>query len=149
MKRYVSLWLMFLVVFCLSACHTSKSYTFQIENGEMIKVKLDTSDGYDLIQENGRFAVKKSDETILQGYFLTEDGFTQKEALILSSQEVEIKQTNEHPKLYVYQYKGEAGLETDYLLQVENAKTGVIVGSLYSYEEANSAFEKMSFQKEE
>ncbi|MCI9292181.1 MAG: hypothetical protein HFF02_02635 [Erysipelotrichaceae bacterium] len=149
MNRYVSLLLMFLSTFCLSACHTSKSYTFRIENGEMIEVELDTSDGYDLTQENGRFAVEKSDETILQGYFLTEDGLREKETLILSSKDVEIKRKSEHPKLYVYQYDGEAGLETDFLLQVEKAKTGVIIGSLHSFEEAEAAFENMSFLKEE
>lgn len=38
-----------LVLLCTSACHTSKSFTFQIENGEQIRITLDTTDGYDLV----------------------------------------------------------------------------------------------------
>lgn len=137
-----------ILVLYLSACHTSKSYTFQIENGEMIKVSLDTSDGYDLIQNNGRFSVEKEDKAILQGYFLSEEGYAERRAMILEAQDVTIKRTEKEPDLYVYQCQGEVGLETDYLVQVMDAKTGIVIGSLNSYEEAEAAFSLMTFEKE-
>lgn len=44
-----------LTIACLAAvmtgCTTSKSYTYTVENGDMIKVELDTSTGWDLSSE--------------------------------------------------------------------------------------------------
>ncbi len=137
------------MLLCVSACHTSKSFTFQIENGEQIKITLDTTDSYDLVQEDGTFAVEKDGDYLLQGYFLSEDGYRQKEELILSVDFIDMKRMvpDEDPMMYVYQHEGKAGSEVDYLFRVEGAETGVIVGSLMSFEEAETAFSLLAFEK--
>lgn len=137
-----------LILLCVSACHTSKSFTFQIENGEQIRITLDTTDGYDLVQEDGTFAVEKDDAYVLQGYFLSEDGYQQKEELVLSADFIDMKRMvpDEDPMMYVYQHEGNAGVETNFLFRLKGVETGIIVGSLESFEEADKAFSLMTFE---
>lgn len=143
----ISLSLMLITL--LAACHTSKSYSFQIENGDKIKITLDTSDGYQLAQEDGVFTIVKDDQSILTGCFLTSDGYEEKVATVLASDLADmISATPEDaPTSYFYQFEGEAGTETDFLFSIEGTETGAIVGSLSPRAEAEAAFALLQFEK--
>ena len=67
MKKILILLLCILLMGC--SFHSSKSYTFDIETGDRIKITLKAGNGYDLKQENGRFSITKNDCVILQGIF--------------------------------------------------------------------------------
>ena len=80
MKRIMKTGVLMLAVammLTLGACSasSSKSYTFNVETGDTIKVKLDTSNGLSLSQKDGQFTVKKDEENILQGMFIHETGY--------------------------------------------------------------------------
>ncbi|WP_343209437.1 hypothetical protein [Anaerolentibacter hominis] len=139
-----------ILMLSLTACHSSKSFTFQIENGEKIQVKLDTTDGYDLLQESGTITVQKDGEDILNGVFLLPDGYSSYETAITSSSEVDILEAapEDAPTYYLYQFEGEAGTETTFLFKIEGAETGMIIGSLASREEAEAAFGLLEFEIE-
>lgn len=150
LKRFfLTLSMCLILMLSLTACHSEKSYTFQIENGERIKITLDTSDGWQLSQKDGVFTVQKEDNDILTGYFLTADGFAQNAAAVTASPDAEIitAAPEDSPTFYFYEYQGEAGTEVDYLFKVEGAETGVMMGSLSSREEAEAAFKLLEFSK--
>ena len=68
MKKIISV-LAIALCFCLflTACSTSFAYTFTIENGDRIKVKLDTTNGHQLEQENGQFTVVEEGKDPMYG----------------------------------------------------------------------------------
>lgn len=138
-----------ILMLSLTACTSSKSFTFQIENGEKIKVTLNTTDGYNLLQKDGTITIQKDDTNILAGFFLTSEGYEQYADMVNSSSNVTIiKMTPEDaPTFYLYQLEGEAGTETTFLFKVENAETGVILASLASADEAETAFNLLTFEK--
>ena len=72
-----------LLVAAMSACstHSSKSYTFKVETGDKIKIEMDTSGDYSFAQEEGRFRVEKGEDEILQGMFMTKEGYDQYQTL--------------------------------------------------------------------
>ena len=49
----------------LTGCTTSKSYTFKVETGDEIEVKLNTNDGYDITSDLP-FSVLKDEETLVK-----------------------------------------------------------------------------------
>lgn len=53
----------------LTGCTTNKSYTFNVETGDKIKVGLNTTDGYDLSSDLP-FTISKDGETLSQGTFI-------------------------------------------------------------------------------
>lgn len=148
-KRAAATLLAALLAFLLSACQSSQSFTFQIDNGEKIKVTLDTTDGYRLSQKDGVFTVEKDEQELLNGFFLTAEGYEQKAAAVLGSSDVVLLEASpeDNPTDFFYQFDGEAGLESDLLFKVEGAETGVMIGSLSPREDVAAAFQLLTFEK--
>lgn len=49
MKRIIGcLVIIGIMLFTLTGCVSTKSYTFDVETGDKIEIELDTSDGYDI-----------------------------------------------------------------------------------------------------
>lgn len=140
-----------LLALILTACQSSMSYSFDIENGDTVKVTLDTSDGYQLSQKDGSITVSKDGKDILNGYFLTADTYEAKVALVTSSSAVNMISATpkDAPTLYVYQNSGDGALETDFLFKIKDTNTGAIMGSYGSRKEAEAAFHLLTFEKAE
>ncbi|MGN0272558.1 MAG: hypothetical protein ACI4DL_07360 [Lachnospiraceae bacterium] len=137
-----------LLAVILSACSgkTSKSYTFRVETGDSIKVELDTSEDYDLEQENGRFMVVNGEETVLEGCFITEETYDQYQS-IKSNASVEVlkEDKKDENRYFFYKCEGSGGTEYDYVLWIKGSHTGILMGGLEGQEAAESAFERISF----
>ena len=144
MRKYLSL-LLLMSVFFLCACSTyaNKSYTFNVSTGEQIEVTLNVKEGYDLSQENGQFTVSDKDgNDILTGIF-REVVDADPDATVL-----EDKSTGGITYLY-YEYDGETGMEHNFIVDIDGAKTGVLLASQASEEAASKAFSMLSFEKAE
>ena len=61
---------------------TTSSLTFDVSTGDSVTVALDTSGGHKLVEEDGEFIVQQDGKTILQGSFLTQEGYDEQEAAI-------------------------------------------------------------------
>ncbi|KPI53231.1 hypothetical protein KW95_03435 [Clostridioides difficile] len=145
-KKIQLLFLMLLFTIMLTSCSGSAmSYTFEVETGDKIKVKLDTSDGYSLTQKDGKFTVKKDDEEVLQGIFTTKEGYEKYQSIKTAKgvKVLEDKEKDEN-KYFFYEFEGKAGTENNFVLWVKDSNTGVVIGSLSGEEEAKSAFERLS-----
>ena len=113
MKRIMKTGVLMLAVammLTLGACSasSSKSYTFNVETGDTIKVKLDTSNGLSLSQKDGQFTVKKDEENILQGMFIHETGYNSYLA-IKGQQGMRVLEDTEKDgnTYYMYEIEGE------------------------------------------
>lgn len=148
-KRFIKLLLLCIFSLALlTACNTSKSYTFQTDSGEKIKVTLDTTDGYDLIQKDGTVTVQKDKEDILMGMLLKPEGYEEYVTAIHSSDGINIieAEPEDSPLFYLYQFEGEAGMETTFLFNIEGAKTSALFVSLFSMDQAKAAYERLTFE---
>lgn len=143
MKKILTLLLCILLMGC--SFHSSKSYTFNIETGDSIKVTLKTGNGYDLKQENGRFSITKDDTVISQGIFLKEET---KNDFYLKLDNFE-KHSYDNGEYIYYETEGEAGIEYNYFVVLKGSKAGIVVASLEGREEAKKAFERLFLKKED
>lgn len=127
---------------CLTACQTSMSYTFNIETGDSVKVKLNTTDGYKLSQEGGRFFVSKDDTTILQGIFLLGEAYPAYEEAVKTDATI----LESDDDFYFYTIDGEAGTEHNFLLMIPDSDTALILASTSGEEAARTAFDLLTFE---
>lgn len=134
----------------LTACHSSKSFTFQIDNGEQVKVTLNTTDGYDLTQEDGTFAVEEDGKTILYGRFLKPEGFAlyQEEMSKQKNAKLVTLEPADSPTLCIYTFDGSAGPEVDYLMKLDGGETVVYLYTTKTAAEAEKLVELLTFEFE-
>lgn len=147
MKKILCIALSF-VFLCLAGCTTrsSKSYTFNVETGDKIKVTLETGDGYQLIQKNGHFMINKNDELVSEGFFITTSTQQQYE-MAIENLTVKEDGSQDHCEYTYYETVGTSGKEYNYLVKLNDAQTGIIVCNFTGKDEAVTAFERLSFEK--
>lgn len=136
-----------IVVLCGCSYANNRNFTFSIENGDAIKVSIDTKDGYGLSQKGGSFIVSKDDNTISQGVFLADNVYNQYKKLIVENtnndvENVEKGTYNDNDYIY-YETEGKSGREYNYIVKVKYTNTGVLIGSTVSKDEAQNAFKKL------
>lgn len=148
-KRVLAALLCCILSVLLTACSTYKTFTFNITNGEQMKVKLTTTKGYDISQKDGSVTVSKDGEDILFGSFLSSQEYEQYVASITSSEGVTILETRpeDAPVYYFFQYDGAGGTETTFLFEIEEAETCAVFVSLAPRNEAEEAFKLLEFEK--
>lgn len=131
----------------LTGCTTSMSYTYKVGTGDNIKVELDTSE--DLMLESGDdgFSVTEDDETILQGIFVDEDTYDLYMEMVKYADGVEIVEEDSANGLtwVLYEFDGNAGMESNYIVWIDGSDTGIIMGSLEGTRAAKKAFNSLTF----
>lgn len=151
--KILSIMLLFsTLLFCACSTYANKSYTFNVSTGEQIKVTLNVKTGYSLSQKDGQFTVSDKDgNDILTGIFLLE-GYTDSYREVVDADPdatvLEDKSTGGITYLY-YEYDGETGKEHNFIVDIDGAKTGVLLASQASEEAASKAFSMLSFEKAE
>ena len=139
---------------CTNSKKLTQSYTFEVETGDTVKVSLDVSDKsnksnkYKLKQKDGQFLIKNDKETLSQGIFITKDTYDQYVSLLSSNSDISVleKDKTKGCSYYLYEYKGEAGTEHDYVVWLNDSSTGILIGSLQNKKVAKDIFEKLIFE---
>ena len=130
----------FAVVLSACAVESHKSFVFSVETGDDIEVRLDTSSGYDLRAEEGRFYISKEGEDVAMGIFYTGEMF---DAMIKDAQAY--GENYEEGELKGHEsYYWEPGDEWDFMVWVKDSHTGVAVAST-SEEVADDMMELLTF----
>lgn len=96
---------------------STKSYTFNVETEDKIKIELDTSSKMSLSQKDGQFTVSKDDEKILEGMFIHEDGYKSYLA-IKGKQGMKLLEDSQKDgnTYYMYEIEGETGTEDNFVV---------------------------------
>jgi hypothetical protein len=124
-----------------------KSFTFNVETGDRVKVKLDTSDDYNLSSELP-FTISCDDETLSQGTFIFVEAYEEYVDAVRSDENAEpldsgTKDGNEY---YFWCYKDS---EWNYVIKIKDSNTGVLLGNPVSEESAKECFDRLTFSLEE
>lgn len=150
MKKTVSLTalaiLLILLIFTLTGCTTTMSFTYNVSTGDKIKVQLDTSDGYKISSELP-FKISKDDDILSQGTFLTADGYNQYIETISSSNTSKIidSGTKDGIEYTFYSYNS---TEFNYIIKITGSNTGILIGNEKSQASAEECFRRLTFSKE-
>lgn len=146
MKRFQSMVLSAVMMsILLTGCggfSSSKTYTFTVDNGDKISIKLDTSDNYDLTS-NVPFEINYNGEVQSQGTFIQGEAYEQyvevangdPNAKVLDSGE---KDGNE------YIFWSYDNTEYNYAVRVEGSDTGLVIGNAVSEESARECFNRLT-----
>ncbi len=134
----------------LIACKSSFAYTFSVETGDKIKIKLDTSSDWSIKQKDGSFSVNYNGDTILQGVFGTTKNYEDLKKAVLTDEKAKlIEESEKDGNTYVfYNYNGTTGEENNIILMVKDASTCVILGSTSSQSEVEEAFKRLIISKD-
>ena len=143
--------LVFVIAFMISGCNvsTSKSYSFDVETGDRIKVTLDTSGDLSLSQKDGHFIVTEEDEKILEGIFIHEEGY-KAYVDIKGEQGMTVLEDTQKDgnRYYMYEFDGTVGTEDNFVMWIDDSNTGLIMASLAGRDKAKEAFERLTIENE-
>ncbi|MCI9093224.1 MAG: hypothetical protein HFF36_05460 [Coprobacillus sp.] len=137
------------LVLFLTACNLNErsSYSFSLENGDVINIVFKSKNGYTINQKNGSFVISKDNKTISQGIFLTDKLYEEYKNIINENKNKEIlnKKTGkkDNNDYIYYEVQGKNGTEYNYIVKVFSADSAVMIGCLTNKKEAQEVFEQL------
>ena len=147
MKKFGTFLLALVMVFGLVACtfETNMSYTFTVETGDKIVVKLNTTDGHS-ISSNVPFEVSKDGEELVTGIFLTEAMYNDYMDTIDVAYNVTVldKSTKNGNQYTFVKFEHDDFDEYDYFIFVGGSNTGIALGCVTSREDAEDCFNHLT-----
>ena len=133
--------LLFTLLFCflLAGCQTSIWYNIKLDNGEVIKVALNTNGGYKLTQKAGQFKVKKGKKTILNGAFIPGEKKNELVSAVYENSDATVIKDNSDEFVWT------VNEEYNRIVNLPGAEVYALVASLQGEKVANKAYEKLAF----
>lgn len=127
---------MLIMVLSMTACsfYTNQTFVYDVTTGDKISLKLKTTGGYTMKNTDLPFQIGTKDATILQGTFLTADGYDQYAELVNKGEGVTLIKKGEMNgnEYYFYSTDGSSGTELDFIVRIKGTNTGVAMGALES-----------------
>ena len=135
--------IMILFVGCGNA-KTSKTYTFNVETGDSVKVKLDTSDKYNITSEVP-FEISQDGDVKSQGTFIFGEAYEQYKDVVDTDENAELLDSgNKDGNEYVLWSYNDS--EYNYAILVEGSSTGLILANDVSEESAKECFNRLTIE---
>lgn len=147
-KKLKAVLLCVLLVFCMAGCnfHSNVAFTYNVDTGDSIKVKLDTSDKYKLSSKLP-FTISKDGETLSRGKFITTDGYQQYVGLVDGDEKSTLLDSGEKDgNQYIFWNFDDS--EYNYVVLVGGSNTAVIITNNVSEESARECFDRLTISKE-
>lgn len=143
-KIFTSILLVGIMIVSLTGCTTNKSYTYNIETGDKVKITLNTTDGYDLSSDLP-FTVSKDGNTLSQGTFIQGSYYQQYVETANTQGQIIDRGSNDSIEYVFYSYNNS---EYNYVIKIKDSDTALLLGNPNSQEEAKKCFELLSFSLE-
>lgn len=144
MKKFQVLLAMISLSLILVGCTTSKSISYKVETGDTVEIKLNTTDGYDINYEIP-FKVFKDDEQLSAGEFITENGYDFYIDTVENDEKSKVLDTGKIDEI-TYTFYTYDNSEFNYIIKINDSKTGIILGCDKSKEIAKKVFESLTFK---
>lgn len=145
-KIFAILILLIMVMLIITGCnkHTSKSYTYNVETGDQIEVKMDTTEGYDMTSKLP-IEFSKDDKVISQGTFGQENAYDLYYENIKDNSNIILieEKSKDNIDYFFYEYDGK---EYNYIIKIKDSKTCFMLGNNISKDSAQEIFQKLEFK---
>lgn len=132
----------------LSGCSTSssKAFTFSVDTGDSVQVRLVTSDGYDL-SSDVPFVISHEGKTLSQGAFMPRESYEQFVGAIESDENaVLLDSGTKDGNDYIFWSYNDS--EFDYAILIDGSNTGIVLGNIVSQESAVECFNRLTVSAE-
>lgn len=150
MKKLLELAFSVALLLCLLTAYStnsSKAYTFTVDNGDKIKIELNTADKYDLSAELP-FVISCDGKTLSQGSFVLAESYQQYVSVVNTDENAELLDsgTKDGNEYIFWCYNGS---EYNYAILIKGSNTGIVLGNPISKESAKECFDRMAITVED
>ena len=150
MKKALVLVLSVALLVCLFAgCTTksSKTYTFTVDNGDKVKITLNTTDNYDITSEVP-FSISCDGKTLSQGSFVLAESYQQYVSVVNTDENAKLidSGTKDGNDYIFWCYNGS---EYNYAILIKGSNTGIVIVNPVSEESAKECFNRLTIAVEE
>ena len=146
MKKVLALILAVCMMAVMTGCvfSASQTLTYNVDNGDSIKVKLKTSEGLSMDAESP-FSIYKDGEVITQGTFINSSSYGEYYEVVTSG-EAELLEENTKDGIEYIFWKYDAGdwQEYNYAILVSGTNTGLLLANSTSEESAREVFDSLT-----
>ena len=134
----------FILIFSLilTGCTKEVAFTYAVDTGDDIKIKISTNDDYKL-SSNVPFTISKDDKTLSTGTFLTAEGYDLYKYNISVESHIKIFEEKEKGEI-TYTFFSVKDEQFIYLIKVNNSNTGIYLENNNSKEEAKQVFDMLT-----
>ena len=132
-------------------CSKSFSISYSVNTGDQIKVELDTTDGYELSDEEGTMCIlDETGATVLTGFFIDENTYTSYLEMVRGTEGVTIlEETTSNGVTYtLYNLETSEMTVNEYVCWVDGSSTGILFSGISTMDDAKTAFSKLTFSVE-
>ena len=136
----------FITTIILSGCEftKSKSYTFEVETGDKITVKMDTSNKYDLTSDLP-IEFSKDGEVLSYGTFAKEEAYDYYYNIVENDSSCELIEEKSNKSGDYFFYKTDSG-EYNYIIKIKDSDTCFILGNKESESSAKAVFKRLTLK---
>lgn len=131
-----------------AGCTTSSSmsYTFSVDNGDAVKITLDTSDKYKMTSDVP-FTISQDGKELSQGTFIQGEAYEQYANVVQTDEKAVLLDsgTKDGNDYVFWCYDGK---EYNYVIKIAGSNTGMILGNPVSEETAKECFNRLTITKE-
>lgn len=131
-----------------AGCNTNSSmaYTYTVDNGDKIKVELNTSDDYN-ISSDLPFTISCGGETLSQGSFILGEAYQQYVDVVKSDENAKLLDsgTKDGNEYIFWCYNGS---EYNYAILIKGSSTGIVLANPLSEESAKECFNRLTITAE-
>lgn len=129
----------------LTSCtYTYMSYIIHLDNGESVKITLETTNGYKLALSDGIVTIKEGHQEISQGGFVTNFDYS----TFLESVEILEVDSEDSPSVYIFQFTDDTGLVYGFVEQIDNSNISLhMLMSTPSLEDTQELVRRLQLEK--
>ena len=142
MKKIVFLLCAFMLLCTACQFSTSKSFTFDVDNGDQIKVSLDTTGGFDLSSQVP-FGISQNGKVLSEGTFIYSEYYDYYVEVVDNDSDAELLDsgTKDGNEFIFWCYND---VEYNYAILVRGSDTGVVIGNMVSEKSAKECFDRLT-----
>lgn len=138
-----------LLLALLAGCsdNSTMAYTFSVDNGDSIKLSLNTMDGYELTSELP-FTISCEGNVLSQGSFILGDAYAQYVNIVEEDVNAELLDsgTKDGNEYIFWCYNG---AEYNYAVLIADSSTGIVLGNVISEDSAKECFDRLTITAED
>lgn len=138
---------MFCIVGCSVETGTTKSYTYNVETGDKIKLTFDTSGDY-TISADMPFVIEHDDEVLSQGTFIKAEYYDWYVDAAKTDENCKIIDSGKRDNCSYIMWSYNDS-EYDYVIMIDGSNTSLLLGNDVSEESAKECFDRLEVSVEE
>ncbi len=143
MRRILKGIILCIGIFLLTGCGESKSFNYQFSTGDNVKVSLDTSGGYDLVEGNP-FKILLDKKEVASGSFISSISYDAYLKIANSSTNIKLEKNSKKGDMEYSLFFN--GTKYNFAIKIKDSKTGILLGNFDTKSDAMDCLKKLNLK---